>query len=67
MIHWRNGNIPGRGNVTESCGISTFELSLSSGYSKVSLPMNGSLFLAFTFFISVAENPNTQSLLTTAQ
>lgn len=66
MIRQRKGNIPGRGNATESCGICTFEFSQGSGFSRVRLPRICSLFLAFMFFVFMAENPNTQSLLTTA-
>ena len=65
MIHQRKGNVPGRGNVTESCGISTYELSQGSGFNGVRLPRICSLFLALMFFIFMVANPNIQSLLIT--
>lgn len=66
MMHQRKGNFPERGNVTESCGITTFELSQSSGFNRVRLPGFCSLFLAFMLFVFMAENPDTQPLLITA-
>lgn len=65
VTHQTTGKVPARGNVAESCGISTLGIIQGSVFNRVRLLRNFSLFLAFMIFVLTSENPNAQSLLLT--